>query len=122
MANRASSTRARSWIESFTFTRYGLLHGTVTSLSQDAVAPQDDTRGARGKDADAADEQQRQARQPTYVAHVAVAAKGIATEDGFAPLEPGMAVTAEIKTGRRSVISYLLSPLSRFRQEGLRER
>ncbi len=33
-----------------------------------------------------------------------------------------MAVTAEIKTGRRSVISYLLSPLSRFKQEGLRER
>ena len=68
------------------------------------------------------DEERRQARQPTYVAHVAVAAKGIATEDGFAPLEPGMAVTAEIKTGRCSVINYLLSPLSRFRQEGLRER
>ena len=111
-------------VETFTFTRYGLLHGTVTSLSQDVVAPQDDTRWTRGKDedADAADEQQRQARQPTYVAHVAVAAKGIATEDGFALLEPGMAVTTEIKTGRHSVISYLLSPLSRFRQEGLRER
>ena len=33
-----------------------------------------------------------------------------------------MAVTAEIRTGRRSIMSYLLSPLSRFRQEGLRER
>jgi hemolysin D len=29
-----------------------------------------------------------------------------------------MAVTAEIKTGERRVISYLLSPLIRFKQEG----
>ena len=104
-------------VEPFTFTRSGLLHGTVTSLSQDVVAPQDGTRGsAHGKDEDAetADEERLQARQPTSVAHVTVAAKGVATEDGFAPLEAGMAVTAEIKTGRRSVISYLLSPLSRF--------
>ena len=37
-------------------------------------------------------------------------------------LSPGMAVTVEIKTGSRRVISYLLSPLMRFRQESLRER
>jgi len=47
---------------------------------------------------------------------------GIRTEEGWRPLEPGMAVTAEIKTGQRRVISYLLSPLLRYRQEGLRER
>jgi hemolysin D len=33
-----------------------------------------------------------------------------------------MAVTAEIRTGRRRVISYLLSPLMRYEQEGMRER
>jgi hemolysin D len=113
-------------VEAFTFTRYGLLHGKVTSLSQDVIAPQDsgDTRGSRDKadGADTSDEQDRQAKQPTYVAHVAVAATGIETENGFSALEPGMSVTAEIKTGRRTVISYLLSPLSRFRQEGMRER
>jgi hemolysin D len=37
-------------------------------------------------------------------------------------IAPGMAVTAEIKTGRRSVISYLLSPLRRYAHEGIRER
>ena len=30
---------------------------------------------------------------------------------------PGMAVTAEIKTGSRRIISYLLSPLLRYKQE-----
>jgi hemolysin D len=37
-------------------------------------------------------------------------------------LSPGMAVTVEIKTGSRSIISYLLSPLARYKQESLRER
>jgi hemolysin D len=37
-------------------------------------------------------------------------------------LTPGMAVTVEIKTGSRRIISYLLSPLMRFKQESLRER
>lgn len=112
-------------VEAFALTRYGLLRGRVTSLSQDVVAPRDEQADGRGsgKDpADASDERERQASQPTYVAHVALDATGIATEDGFAPLEPGMAVTAEIMTGRRTVMSYLLSPLSRLRQEGLRER
>jgi hypothetical protein len=34
----------------------------------------------------------------------------------------GMAVTAEIKTGQRRVIEYLLAPLLRYKQESLRER
>jgi len=37
-------------------------------------------------------------------------------------LSPGMAVTVEIKTGLRTMLSYLLSPLLRYRQETLRER
>nr|WP_249147544.1 hypothetical protein [Bradyrhizobium jicamae] len=32
-------------------------------------------------------------------------------EENLIKLSPGMAVTVEIKTGSRSVISYLLSPL-----------
>ena len=39
-----------------------------------------------------------------------------------APLSPGMAVTVEIKTGAERVITYLLSPLLRFKQESLHER
>lgn len=112
-------------VEAFTFTRYGLLHGQVTSLSQDAVAPEDASsdlrRSQRDVDAESG-EAERQARQPTYVAHVSLATNAIRTEEGITHLEPGMAVTAEIKTGHRSVMSYLLSPLSRFKQEGFRER
>jgi hemolysin D len=37
-------------------------------------------------------------------------------------LSPGMAVTVEVKTGSRTTLSYLLSPLLRYRQEIMRER
>jgi hemolysin D len=37
-------------------------------------------------------------------------------------LSPGMAVTAEIKTGSRRVIEYLLSPIIRNQQQALHER
>ena len=57
-----------------------------------------------------------------YVAHVALGSTSMLTEGGPVELGPGMSVTAEIKTGRRRVISYLLSPIARYRQESLRER
>jgi hemolysin D len=37
-------------------------------------------------------------------------------------LSPGMAVVAEIKTGKRRVLDYLLSPLHRYGHDVLRER
>jgi hemolysin D len=37
-------------------------------------------------------------------------------------LTPGMAVTVEVKTGSRKIISYLLSPLVEYRHDVLRER
>jgi hemolysin D len=43
-------------------------------------------------------------------------------DENLVNLTPGMAVTAEIRTGSRRVISYLLSPLMRYRHDSLRER
>jgi len=113
-------------VETFTFTRYGLLHGTVESVSRDVVAPDQNSADARnGKTTDAEipkDEQERQSRQPAYIALISVAETGIETEDGWRALEPGMAVTAEIKTGQRRVIEYLMSPLLRYKQDAMKER
>jgi hemolysin D len=110
-------------VEAFTFTRYGLLHGTVTDLSRD-TAPLDDRQAQQnqqqrpGQD----EEETRQAHQAGYIAHITLDETSIDTETGPQALGPGMAVTVEIKTGRRRVIDYLLSPLKRYRHEGLRER
>ena len=57
-----------------------------------------------------------------YSARIALDQTEMQVDDRLVPLEPGMAVTAEIKTGSRHIIEYLLSPLLRHRQMALRER
>ncbi len=42
--------------------------------------------------------------------------------NALALTQPGMSVTAEVKTGTRSVISYLLSPIAKETSEAGRER
>jgi acyl-CoA dehydrogenase len=49
-------------------------------------------------------------------------ARELQVEDKLVKLGPGMAVTVEIKTGARRIISYLLSPLARYKHEILREK
>ena len=106
-------------VEAFTFTRYGLLHGTVTDISHDAAPIDEHPADEKQKPDDGHD---RHAQQFAYIAHIALNETNIQTETGPQSLSPGMAVTVEIKTGRRRVIDYLLSPLKRYHQEGLRER
>jgi hemolysin D len=58
----------------------------------------------------------------SYAARISVDRTQMQVEDKMVGLSPGMAVTAEIKTGSRRIISYLLSPLIKYKQESLRER
>ena len=57
-----------------------------------------------------------------YSARISLDRSRMQIDDRMVNLSPGMAVTVEIRTGSRSVLSYLLSPLLRYRQESLRER
>jgi hemolysin D len=109
-------------VRTFEFTRYGLLHGHVVDVSRDRVsdaAPARPSTDAKGADAKTED---GKPNEPGYVAHVALDSARMVVDGREEALSPGMAVTAEIKTGRRSVISYLLSPLRRYAHEGIRER
>ena len=57
-----------------------------------------------------------------YAARISIDRSQMEIENKRVNLSPGMAVTVEIKNGSRSIISYLLSPLLRYKQESLRER
>ena len=57
-----------------------------------------------------------------YAARVSLNRTQMQVEDRLVNLSPGMAVTVEVKTGTRRIISYLLSPVLRYKQEVLRER
>ncbi len=106
-------------IETFSFTRYGMIDGRVLNVSRDVIGNDPQQPAATPQ---AAAPGQPSPATPTYVARIRLAATRMRIDGRDAPLEPGMAITAEVKTGERTVIDYLLSPLARKTQESLHER
>ena len=89
-------------LETFPFTRYGTVKASVDKVTQDAV--NDEKRGA------------------IFPAMLKLEQTHIDVDGKHIKLAPGMNITAEIKTGQRRVIEYLLSPIQRAGSESLRER
>lgn len=89
-------------IDSFPFTKYGTLKGKVRNISGDAV--QDEKLGL------------------VFNARLTLSDNKIKADGQIIRLKPGMSVTAEIKTGKRRVIEYLLSPVMKYLNESMRER
>ncbi len=110
-------------IDTFNFTRYGLLHGRVVSVSPDAIVRENpqDRNNDRPKGSEG-DSSEPKGQEFVYSARVSLDRTQIQVDGGVANLSPGMAVTVEIKTGSRAVISYLLSPLLRYQHESMHER
>ena len=110
-------------VDTFNFTQYGLLHGRVLSVSQDAIVrdvPLDKTRDNTAGAENTSSEPKGQ--ELSYAVRVSLDRTQIQVDDALAKLSPGMAVTVEIKTGSRAVITYLLSPLRRHAHDSMRER
>ncbi|MBI2736101.1 MAG: HlyD family type I secretion periplasmic adaptor subunit [Rhodospirillales bacterium] len=110
-------------VDTFNFTRYGLLHGEVLSVSQDAIIRErkQERTDDRGQGAQT-DSSEPKGQELTYSARISLDRTQMQIDDRLVNLSPGMAVTVEIKTGSRRILSYLLSPLLRYQHEVLRER
>ena len=89
-------------VESFPFTRYGVIPGAVTSISNDAIA--DEKLGLY------------------YSARVRLGSSKMNIDGKDVLLSPGMAVTAEVTTGTRRLIDFVLSPVTAHVNESARER
>ncbi|WP_281647258.1 HlyD family type I secretion periplasmic adaptor subunit [Parendozoicomonas sp. Alg238-R29] len=89
-------------VESFPYTRYGLIDGELRHLSRDSV------------------EQEGVGR--IYPMRIRLNTTRILVDDHWEKLQPGMAVTAEIKIGKRRVLEYFLAPFLRYQDESLKER
>jgi hemolysin D len=89
-------------IHAVPFTKYGIIEAEVDTISDDAIF--DEKRGF------------------TYSMLLEMKKTTIAVEGKEVRLVPGMEVTAEVKTGERRLIEYLLAPLLRQGEERLRER
>ncbi len=89
-------------LETFNFTRYGTIAATVVTVSADAVM--DEKRGA------------------VFPVVLKLARTSLSVDGKEINLAPGMNLTAEVKTGKRRVIEYLVSPVSRLANESVKER
>jgi len=66
--------------------------------------------------------QRTKGEELVYSASISLDHTQMQVDENLVNLSSGMAVTVELRTGSRAVISYLLSPLLRYRQVSLRER
>jgi hemolysin D len=110
-------------IDAFPFTRYGLLRGKVTSIDRDAEAApvnQSSVNGAE-RQADELDRVEASERL-RYTVHIAIDSGDFSVDGRAAPLLPGMSVKAEILTGKRRIIDFLLAPLREHTHDAMRER
>ena len=89
-------------IDSFPFTKYGTISGELLHVSKDAV--EDEQLGY------------------VFPARIRLNSNQILVDDKWVTLGAGMSLNAEIKTGTRRIIDYLLSPLQQYQSEAMRER
>ncbi|MCW3847965.1 HlyD family type I secretion periplasmic adaptor subunit [Sphingomonas sp. LB-2] len=103
-------------LDAYPFTDFGLIDGTVETISRDAIqqSPQQ-TAAEHG-----------QTPQPgqglVYAARIRLNRRTIRIAGHDQLIGPGLAVQVEIKTGERRVIQYLLSPIATTVDEAGRER
>ncbi|HEU4806558.1 MAG TPA: HlyD family type I secretion periplasmic adaptor subunit [Nitrobacter sp.] len=115
--------KAEIKVDTFNFTRYGLLHGEVLSLSSDAITRDKQQHASNDRSAGAAPStSEPRGQELEYAARVSLDRTDMQVDEKLVKLSPGMAVTVEIKTGSRKIISYLLSPLAKYKRDSLRER
>ncbi len=86
-------------LDTFPFQKYGTIPGTVLSLSPDAM--EDDRLG------------------PVYLLRASLQADAFLADGGPAALVPGMALNVEVRTGKRRVLEFFLSPLVKYARESL---
>ncbi|EEW07481.1 HlyD family type I secretion periplasmic adaptor subunit [Vibrio mimicus] len=89
-------------VDTFPYTKYGTLSGQIIHVSRDAI--KDQNLGM------------------VFPARIALDTDLITIDGEHIPLQPGMSVVAEIKTGNRKIIEYLLTPLQQYQSEAMRER
>jgi HlyD family secretion protein len=94
-------------LDAFPFQKHGTLDARVRTISEDAFK-RDTPNPETGTDA-------------YYVSRLDLGKDMLKNMDPHARLLPGMTLTAEIVVGKRTVLSYLLWPLTKGLDEAIRE-
>ncbi len=101
--------QARIKFDAYPFQKYGTATGSIRTVSRDAFSPSQQETAAG------------QPPTPYFKARIPLADTELHYDGKPVRLLPGMTVSAEVKVGRRTVISYFLYPLVRGLDTALRE-
>jgi hemolysin D len=107
-------------LETFNFTRFGTLPATVQWVAADAVSVSQRSDGATGAPLQAGGAVQT--GQAVFPARLQLLRSDLNVDGKLVHLGAGLNVIAEVKTGRRRVFEYLLSPIQRHLSESIMER
>jgi hemolysin D len=107
-------------LEALPWQQFGLAHGVLKALTPDTLS--DDSARDAGEDGSSSETRTPPRQSPIhYRARIELSeSKFRNLPEGFA-LRPGMRVVCDIKVGRRSVLDYVLNPITRVIDESLRE-
>jgi hemolysin D len=112
-------------IESFPFTRYGVMEATVARVAHDAI-PEPDAQTAEGNPAKTTKTNFFGGAQRTqnlvFPVTFTLSRKTMDVDGASIPLIPGMTTSVEVKTGKRRILEYLFSPLVQTVSSAMKER
>ena len=110
-------------IDAFDYTKYGTIPAIVTHVSRDAIEDGKSDSSQSSNDGQSnSDKASNPSKGLRYSTKVTLDRTTINVDGKQMPLEDGMSVNVEIKTGTRRVIEYILSPLVQHEHEALHER
>jgi hemolysin D len=110
--------KVRVKLEAFNFTDYGIVPGVVESISRDAIDMSQPGQQQQRDDQGRAQPQQGL----VYATRIRLNQRTIRVRGRDQVIGPGLAAQAEIKTGERRIIDFLLSPIAQTMDEAGRER
>lgn len=95
--------KARIKVTAYDFSIYGGLEGTVTNVSADSIVDPE-------------------LRETYYLVQIESPRTTIVHNGKELSVLPGMVTSVDILTGKKSILTYLLKPITKAQQEALRER
>jgi hemolysin D len=107
-------------LEALPWQQHGLAHGVLKALTPDTVEGESE-RGTTDNVRTPGRERDGRQNPIHYRARIALTATRFRNLPPGFELRPGMRLVADIKIGRRSILQYVLNPLTRVIGESLRE-
>jgi hemolysin D len=102
-------------VDAFPYQRHGMLKGQLASISEASFSSQSSSGGETPRPAPSG------RGGAFHMARIALVNPSLERVPEGARLIPGMTVSADIKVGSRSVMSYFLTPVTRGLDESMRE-